>query len=288
MQLIRDPAQLAAFAGAALVPTMGALHPGHLALMRRAKELADYLILSIFVNPTQFAPDDDFDRYPRTLDADLEAAKDVGVDVVFMPEVDAMYPPDVDIPVPPLPLVATKPHLEDTHRRGHFAGVCQVVARLFDLVKPSVAVFGEKDYQQLLVIRAMVQQQADRWPRLRIESCPTVREPDGLALSSRNSNLSSDDRRIACEMYHRLCWAQHAELPGQASMTEAEHVMSELLRYVGFEVDYAVIRDAATLMPLERFDRPARALAAVRLGAVRLIDNVPVDPADRGLQSTDE
>ena len=152
MQLIRDPAQLAAFAGAALVPTMGALHPGHLALMRRAKELADQLILSIFVNPTQFAPDDDFGSYPRTLDADLEAAKDVGVDVVFMPEVEAMYPPDLDIPVPPLPPVATKPQLEDAHRRGHFAGVCQVVARLFDLVKPSVAVFGEKDYQQLLVI----------------------------------------------------------------------------------------------------------------------------------------
>ena len=204
MQLIRDPAQLAAFAGAALVPTMGVLHPGHVALIRRAKELADQLILSIFVNPTQFAPDDDFDSYPRTLDADLEAARDVGVDVVFVPEVDAIYPPELDIPVPPLPLVATNPQLEDACRPGHFAGVCQVVARLFDLVKPSVALFGEKDYQQLLVIQAMVQQHADRWPGLGIESCPTVREPDGLALSSRNANLSSDDRRIACEMYHRL------------------------------------------------------------------------------------
>ena len=278
MQLIRDPAQLAAFAGAALVPTMGVLHPGHVALIRRAKELADQLILSIFVNPTQFAPDDDFDSYPRTLDADLEVARDVGVDVVFVPEVDAIYPPELDISVPPLPLVATNPQLEDACRPGHFAGVCQVVARLFDLVKPSVALFGEKDYQQLLVIQAMVQQHADRWPGLGIESCPTVREPDGLALSSRNANLSSDDRRIACEMYHRLCWAQHAELPGEASMAEAEHVMGELLRYVGFEVDYAVIRDAATLMPVESFDRPTRALAAIRFGAVRLIDNVPIDP----------
>lgn len=278
MQLIRDPAQLAAFAGAALVPTMGVLHPGHLALMRRAKELADQLIVSIFVNPTQFAPDDDFDSYPRTLEADLELAKEIGVDVAFVPQVDAIYPHKLDIPVPALPEVATKPQLEDAHRPGHFAGVCQVVARLFDLVKPSVAVFGEKDYQQLLVIQAMVQQQADRWPGLRIESHPTVREPDGLALSSRNANLSSDDRRVACEMYHRLCWAQHAELPGGASMGEAEHVMGELLRYVGFVVDYAVIRDAATLLPVESFDRPTRALAAVRLGAVRLIDNVPIDP----------
>ena len=277
MQLIRDPAQLEAFAGAALVPTMGALHPGHLALMRRAKELADQLIISIFVNPTQFAADDDFDSYPRTLEADLEAARDVGVDVVFVPEVVAMYPPQLDLLVPPLPLVATRPHLEDVHRPGHFAGMCQVVARLFDVVKPSVAVFGEKDYQQWLVIQAMVQQHADRWPGLGIQSHPTVREPDGLALSSRNANLSSDDRRVACEMYHRLCWAQHAELPGEASMAEVEHVMGELLRYVGFEVDYAVIRDAATLMPVESFDRPTRALAAGRLGKVRLIDNVSVD-----------
>ncbi len=278
MQLIRDPAQLAAFAGAAFVPTMGTLHQGHLALMKRAIQLADRLIISIFVNPTQFEPGEDYGRYPRTLDADLEAAGDLGVDVAFVPDVQTMYPAKQEIPGPPLPDVATEPRLEDAHRPNHFAGVCQVVARLLDLVKPSVAVFGEKDYQQLLVIQAMVQQQADRWPGLRIESHPTVREPDGLALSSRNANLSPDDRRIACEIYHRLCWAQHAELPGGASMAEAEHVMAELLRYVGFEVDYAVIRDAATLMPVESFDRPTRALAAVRFGAVRLIDNVPIDP----------
>ncbi len=278
MQLIRDPAQLAAFAGAAFVPTMGALHQGHLALMQRAKQLADRLIISIFVNPTQFEPDEDYGRYSRTLDADLQAAKDVGVDVAFVPDVQTMYPAEQEIPVPPLPDVATEPRLEDAHRPHHFAGVCQVMARLLDLVKPSVAVFGEKDYQQLLVIQAMVQQQADRWPGLRIESHPTVREPDGLAMSTRNANLSPNDRRVACEIYHRLCWAQHAELPGGVSMTEAEHIMAELMRYVGFEVDYAVIRDANTLMPLETFDRPARALAAVRLGEVRLIDNIPVSP----------
>ncbi len=138
MELIRDPAQLAAFAGAAFVPTMGALHQCHLALMQRAIQLADCLIISIFVNPTQFEPDEDYGRYPRTLDADLRAAGDLGVDVAFVPDVRTMYPAEQEIPVPPLPDVATEPRLEDVHRPRHFAGVCQVMARLLDLVKPSV------------------------------------------------------------------------------------------------------------------------------------------------------
>ena len=144
MRVTGDPAELATSAGGAFVPTLGGLHDGHLALMRRARELGRPLIISIFVNPTQFGPGDDYTRYPRTLEADLQTAKEVGVDVVFAPELETVYPPNQQTPVPSLPEVATEPALEDAHRPGHFAGVCQVVARLFDLVKPSVAVFGEK------------------------------------------------------------------------------------------------------------------------------------------------
>ena len=156
MHLVRHPADLTAASGGALVPTMGALHEGHLALMRRARALAQPVVISSFVNPAQFGPGEDYQRYPRTMEADLEAAEAAGVEVVFAPEVETMYPPEHRPLVGPLPDVATRPGLEDAHRPGHFAGVCQVVARLLDLVKPSVAIFGEKDYQQLLVMAAMV------------------------------------------------------------------------------------------------------------------------------------
>jgi pantoate--beta-alanine ligase len=264
---------LEAWGGGAFVPTMGALHEGHLALMRRAQPLARPLVISIFVNPTQFGPGEDWQRYPRTREADLEAAAQVGVEVVFAPDVETMYPPAGQVPVPALPPVATTPGLEDVHRPGHFAGVCQVVARLFDLVRPSVAVFGEKDYQQLLVIAEMVRREGDRWGDLSIVGHPTVREVDGLALSSRNRYLQADERDRALGLSRAL----HAARDAPVSPASAEQLMAAVLASHNLKVDYAAVRDARTLEPIDAFNRPARALIAARLGNVRLIDNMGID-----------
>jgi pantoate--beta-alanine ligase len=277
MRVVHDPAELVDCAGGAFVPTMGALHEGHLALMRRAAPLARPLVVSIFVNPTQFGPGEDWERYPRTFDSDLQAASGAGADVVFAPDADAIYPPAGDVPVPALPAVATEPRLEDAHRPTHFAGVCQVVARLFDLVRPSVAVFGEKDYQQLLVITDLVRQEGDRWGGLRIVGHPTVREADGLALSSRNRYLAPDRRDRALGLYRALGAAARAAADG-ASPAATERTMAAVLAGHELRTDYAVVRDARTLGPLEAFDRPARALIAARLGDVRLIDNADAGP----------
>jgi pantoate--beta-alanine ligase len=254
---------------------MGALHEGHLALMRRAKPLARPLVVSIFVNPTQFGPGEDWERYPRTYDSDLGAAADAGADVVFAPDVETMYPPDGEVPVPPLPAVATGPQLEDAKRPTHFAGVCQVVARLFDLVRPSIAVFGEKDYQQLLVITDMVRAEGDRWGGLHIVGHPTVREADGLALSSRNRYLAADERDRALGLSRALQAAQASAAAGPGP-AEAERSMHEVLAAHALDVDYAVVRDARTLLPITAWSAPARALIAARLGTVRLIDNAAV------------
>jgi pantoate--beta-alanine ligase len=254
---------------------MGALHAGHLALMRRARELARPLVISIFVNPTQFGAGEDWQRYPRTLDADLDAASDVGVEMAFAPDVDTMYPPDGQVTVPALPPVATSPGLEDAHRPGHFAGVCQVVARLFDLVRPSVSVFGEKDYQQLLVITEMVRQEGERWEDLRVVGHPTQREDDGLAISSRNRYLDPEQRDQAQGISRALQAACDAQTEGN-NPASAERVMEQVLIRHGLDVGYAAVRDARTLGPIDAFDRPARALIAVRLGDVRLIDNTAV------------
>jgi pantoate--beta-alanine ligase len=273
MQVVCDPARLEASAGGAFVPTMGALHEGHLALMGRARALGRPLVISIFVNPTQFGPGEDWQRYPRALEADLEAASAAGVEVVFVPDVEMMYPPAQQVPVPALPPAATEPGLEDAHRPDHFAGVCQVVARLFDLVRPSVSVFGEKDYQQLLVITEMVHREGDRWPGLRIVGHPTVREADGLALSSRNRYLEPRQR----EQARGLSRALHAARDGPDNPASAEKVMADVLAAHELKVDYAAVRDARTLEPIDAFDRPARALVAARLGDVRLIDNMAIE-----------
>jgi len=277
MRVVHDPSELREWAGGALVPTMGALHEGHLALMRRARELARPLVISIFVNPTQFGPGEDWQRYPRTLDADLEAVCDIGVEIVFTPDVDTMYPPDGQVTAPALPSVATSPGLEDAHRPGHFAGVCQVVARLFDLVKPSVSVFGEKDYQQLLGITEMVRQEGERWGGLNIVGHPTVRQADGVAMSSRNRYLDPGQRHQALGLSRALVAARAAWAEGQ-SPASAEQVMEQVLSSHGLDVDYAAVRDARTLEPIDAFDRPARGLIAARLGDVRLIDNAAVEP----------
>jgi len=259
------------------VPTMGALHEGHAALIRRAasiareRGLAAGCVVSIFVNPTQFNDPRDFARYPRTLDADLAICRYAGASAVFVPSVEAMYPNDGSVRVPTLPDVATKPGLEDAHRPGHFAGVCQVVKRLFELVRPSASIFGEKDWQQLAVIRALV---AHERMGIEIIGHPTIREDDGLAMSSRNRFLSASERASALSISRAL-----REAGGMEDASAAETRMAEIVRGAGLELEYAVVRDAASLMRTEskdgRHDGPMRALIAARAGATRLIDNAP-------------
>lgn len=250
------------------VPTMGALHEGHATLIRTAAAAAAGadVTVSIFVNPTQFDDPSDLSRYPRTLEQDLDLCRRAGATVVYAPGVHDVYPPGVDLPPTPIPDQATMPGLEDGLRRGHFAGVCQVVRRLFDLVRPHAAYFGEKDWQQLQVIAAMTS--ALSLP-VRIVPVPTVREPDGLAMSSRNRFLSADDRRRGLSLSMALCEARRASSP-----QGAETIMKAVLQQAGVTPDYAVVRDAATLMPREAGGPgPMRALIAARVGAVRLIDN---------------
>jgi pantoate--beta-alanine ligase len=262
----------------AFVPTMGALHEGHLALIRKAKELASPgtpVVASIFVNPTQFGPTEDFSRYPRMLDADAKAATAAGAQIIFAPEVQTMYPSDRTIEVPPLPAVATEPKLEDAFRPTHFAGVCQVVARLFDLVQPLTAVFGEKDYQQLLVIKAMVEQEHDRWAGLKIVAHPTIREPDGLAMSSRNAYLKPKERDRALGLFRALRAASQLASE-RVTIANIEQTMHDVLHEHELKIDYAAVRNGITLTPLVSLVKSARALIAARLGKVRLIDNLAI------------
>lgn len=280
MHIIRDLNDLAAIPtlGCAFVPTMGALHTGHLALIRKAAEVAKPgtpVVVSIFVNPTQFGPGEDFTRYPRMFDADVKAAESAGAQIIFAPEVETMYPPGQSIAIPKLPLVATEPKLEDAFRPTHFAGVCQVVARLFDHIKPAAAIFGEKDYQQLQVIRAMVQQEGQRWPGLSIVPLPTVREADGLAMSSRNLFIKTEDRDRALELSRALTVARKFAAV-MSPIETIEELMHASLRIHHLKVDYAVVREPTTLMPIRNPGSPARALIAARLGRVRLIDNAAI------------
>jgi pantoate--beta-alanine ligase len=176
--------------------------------------------------------------------------------------------------MPPLPDVATQPKLEDAFRPTHFAGVCKVVARLFDIVRPAQAFFGEKDYQQLRVISEMVREHASRWRDLRIVPCPTERERDGLAMSSRNVYLTSEQRKTALTLWRAIIEAKQEKTPA-----DAEDVMRVLLEEAGFAVDYAVVRESETLLPVERYDRPCRGLIAAKIGTTRLIDNMVVESA---------
>lgn len=258
--------------GCTLVPTMGALHAGHAALIRRGaviareRALAGGCVVTIFVNPTQFNDPADYTRYPRTLEADLEVCRRAGAHTVLAPTADDVYPPDAPPPVPVLPSQATDPGLEDAARPGHFAGVCQVVARLFDMVRPDAAIFGEKDWQQLRVIDAMTRRDA---PQLQIIGLPTIREPDGLAMSSRNVFLSPSQRAAAATISRAL--AEAGSFPEAAA---AEAAMRATLESAGIAVEYAVVRDAETLLAPRR-GAPCRALVAGRIGAVRLLDNSP-------------
>ncbi|MFO1153934.1 MAG: pantoate--beta-alanine ligase [Rhodospirillales bacterium] len=254
----------------ALVPTMGALHAGHLELVRLAMRLADRTCVSLFVNPTQFGPNEDFAVYPRDQAADARMLSDLGAHLLFAPTVEDMYPPGstARISVPELGDI-----LEGSFRPGFFTGVATVVGKLFIQVMPDVAVFGEKDYQQLQVIRRMV---ADLFLPIRIEGAPTVREADGLALSSRNAYLSAAERQIAPSLQAALRRvAADVAADGDAPASTAK-AAAELLAAGFARIDYLKVRDAATLEPWAGPPRPGRVIAAAWLGRTRLIDNIAV------------
>jgi pantoate--beta-alanine ligase len=247
---------------------MGNLHAGHRALIEAACRKADTVIVSIFVNPTQFAPDEDYASYPRTLEQDLETAGTRGASAAFVPEAQEMYPFGTErastVDVPALSRV-----LEGASRPGHFRGVASVVARLFNIVAPDVALFGEKDYQQLLVVRRMVR---ELFMPVDVAGVPTVREPDGLALSSRNAYLTREERRRAPAMHEALQAAAEA-LRDAAKPAQIERDGLVALKAAGFEPEYFSVRDAATL-GAPRPDGEGVILAAGWLGKARLIDNI--------------
>jgi pantoate--beta-alanine ligase len=248
-----------------LVPTMGALHEGHASLLRTAHAHGDAVVASIFVNPTQFGPGEDFDRYPRTFEADLQLCEHEGVDVVFAPTVEEVYPGgDPHVTVDPGPLGT---ELEGAVRPGHFGGVLTVVAKLFGLVRPDAAVFGQKDYQQLVLIRQMVR---DLSMPVRVVGGDTVRERDGLALSSRNAYLSADDRRTAVALSQALRAGVVAAPEGPDATLAAAHAV--LAAAPGVDLDYLALR-SPELGPVPDHG-PARVLVAGRVGTTRLIDNM--------------
>lgn len=258
-----------------LVPTMGALHEGHLSLVDAARSQCDRVVVSVFVNPTQFGPGEDFAEYPRSLEADLKLLAARGADVVFAPETDTMYTAAhatfVEPEGPALPL-------EGECRPGHFRGVATIVLKLFHLVQPQRAYFGRKDYQQSLVVRRMV---ADLDVPIEIVVCPIVREPDGLAMSSRNAYLSADERRRALAISAGLRRAAELVSAGTLDTVSIEREIRELLSAANLAIDYAAIRDPDSLQPVARVERPVVALIAARVGSTRLIDNELLPPPTR-------
>jgi pantoate--beta-alanine ligase len=255
------------------VPTMGALHEGHAALVRRARDECASAVASIFVNPTQFGPSEDFSRYPRDEAADLSVLEALGVDVAFLPTVEEIYPPGASTIVDVGPIGEL---LEGAARPGHFRGVASVVTILFNLVRPQVAYFGQKDGQQSVVIRQLVQ---DLGLPVDIVIVPTVREPDGLALSSRNRYLTAVERTQAPALYRALSAAQARLAAGERSAEQLRATMLDVLARAPLgAVDYVSVADARTLDELEWLDRPALASLAVRFPSARLIDCLPLEP----------
>jgi pantoate--beta-alanine ligase len=256
-----------------LVPTMGALHQGHMALVEAARAECDRIVASIFVNPKQFAPTEDLGSYPRREAADLEMLRSAEVDLVFFPAVDEMYPPDFATLVRVSGLTEG---LCGAHRSGHFDGVTTVVTKLLIQALPDIAYFGEKDYQQLTVVRRLAR---DLDIPVRIAGVPTVREPDGLALSSRNVYLSAEERRIAPNLARvlRSIAAVLAQDPNAVAQEIAHG--SAALQQAGFAVEYLEIREAESLAVTSEVTASSRVFAAVRLGTTRLIDNMPSAPA---------
>jgi pantoate--beta-alanine ligase len=280
---VADPAEMRALSAAArregravgFVPTMGALHPGHAALLRRARAENGLVVASIFVNPTQFGPGEDFERYPRPIEADLLLCAAEGADAVFAPPVEAMYPPGGQWTfVEPGP---ASQRLEGMSRPGHFRGVCTVLAKLFNIVLPDRAYFGQKDAQQLAVVRQMVR---DLDFGVEVRACPTVRESDGLAMSSRNRYLKPGERQAALALGRALEKARELVADGAERATEVAAAMAEEIVVEPLcELDYAAVVDPESFEDLAALDRPALAALAVNVGGTRLIDNLLLEPA---------
>ncbi len=279
LEILRDVAALrarvAAWRGSGarigLVPTMGGIHDGHLALVKAARADCDRVVVSLFVNPAQFGPTEDFGAYPGDETGDAETVRGAGADLLFAPSVDEMYPRGFATTVSVSGLAEG---LCGDHRPGHFAGVATVVAKLFAQVRPDAAWFGEKDYQQLMVIRRLA---ADLDCGVEVIGVPTVREADGLAMSSRNAYLTPDERRIAPLLFRTLTEIAARIAGGGADIGATCKEGASRLLEGGFEsVDYLEARNAETLLPLVAVSGPARVLVAARLGKARLIDNVPV------------
>jgi len=278
VQIIRDPDALSEALAAlreggktiAFVPTMGALHAGHMALVAEARRRADHVVASIFVNPTQFGPNEDLAAYPRREAADAAMLEKEDTAILWAPDAATMYPDGLEATVH---VGGLGDALDGAARPGHFDGVATVVSRLFGQVRPDIALFGEKDYQQLAIIRQLVR---DLGLPIEIVGMPTQRDEDGLALSSRNAYLSEEER-LAARILPRALGEAAQAIAGGAPVEEALERARARLAEAGFDpIDYVELRDAETLAPVEALDRPARLLAAARIGRTRLIDNLPV------------
>jgi pantoate--beta-alanine ligase len=255
-----------------LVPTMGALHEGHLSLVRRARAECGLVVVSIFVNPTQFGPQEDLAHYPRPFDHDLQRCRGEQVDLVFAPETAVMYPPGFATFVT---VEGLSERLEGACRPGHFRGVATVVLKLFDIAAPDIAYFGQKDAQQASVIRRMV---LDLEVPVQIRVCPTVRDPDGLALSSRNAYLSAPERSRALALWRSLELARAQITRGVRDAERIRQEMRALLASAAVVVDYAELVNRDTFEPVRELTGPVLAVVAGRVGTTRLIDNLPIEP----------
>jgi pantoate--beta-alanine ligase len=262
-----------------LVPTMGALHAGHLSLVREAQRQCSPVVVSIFVNPKQFLPSEDFQKYPRTLETDRAALEKLGVDYLFAPAAQEIYPPGFRLSVN---VEGLSERLDGRSRPGHFRGVATVVLKLFEIVQPRYAFFGRKDAQQARIIRQMTR---DLELRTEIAVCPIVREPDGLALSSRNSYLSASERRAATVLYRSLDAVRREIAAGERDVV---HLVASVRKFIeaepGVAIEYAEIVDADTLEPAMALRKTSYVLLAARVGTTRLIDNALIEPAGDSIE----
>ncbi|MEX0702404.1 MAG: pantoate--beta-alanine ligase [Planctomycetales bacterium] len=282
---VRDAVRAARERGVriALVPTMGALHAGHRSLLDAARQRCDFVVATIFVNPTQFGPGEDFSTYPRPIEADLDVCRAAGVDLVFRPAAETVYPSGFATFVE---VAGLSDVLEGAFRPGHFRGVATIVLKLLNVVQPDALFVGQKDYQQQLLLRRMC---ADLDLPVEVVACPTVRDPDGLALSSRNVRLAPDDRWTALALSATLREVRARLLAGETDVAAVRREMRARLEAApSVRVDYATVADADTLAELDSPRLRMAALVAARVGGVRLIDNLPIDlsviPAQAGIQ----